>query len=130
MKFGDVGLGMTLSDDKNSVTFSGFNTGGIDNGVLINHVNTDIRNTALTLNNGTNTLSLISDRFHNLRLAWDNMTVSNSIALQPVLSCATADRPSMAGQYNIKGFSVFDTTLGRPIWWDGSKWIDSTGVGV
>ena len=130
MKFGDVGLGMTLSDDKNSVTFSGFNTGGIDNGVLINHVNTDIRNTALTLNNGTNTLSLISDKFHNLRLAWDNMTVSNSIALQPVLSCSTADRPNMSGQYNIKGFSVFDITLGRPIWWNGSKWVDSTGAGV
>lgn len=28
------------------------------------------------------------------------------------------------------GFQFFDTTLGKPIWWNGSKWVDSTGTEV
>lgn len=28
------------------------------------------------------------------------------------------------------GFQYFDTTLSKPIWWTGSKWVDSTGTEV
>lgn len=28
------------------------------------------------------------------------------------------------------GFQFFDTTLGKPIWWNGSKWVDSAGTAV
>lgn len=28
------------------------------------------------------------------------------------------------------GDSFFDTTLGKPIWWNGSAWVDSTGTAV
>lgn len=28
------------------------------------------------------------------------------------------------------GFMFYDTTLGKPIYWDGSKWVDSTGTVV
>lgn len=28
------------------------------------------------------------------------------------------------------GFSHFDTTLNKPIWWNGSKWVDATGTTV
>lgn len=28
------------------------------------------------------------------------------------------------------GTMIFDTTLNKPIWWDGSKWIDANGAGV
>lgn len=32
---------------------------------------------------------------------------------------------------NIKiGFQYFDTTLGKPIYWNGSKWVDATGTEV
>ena len=24
----------------------------------------------------------------------------------------------------------FDTSLGKPIWWDGTKWVDAGGVAV
>ena len=39
----------------------------------------------------------------------------------------TADRPTdrlQVGQF------YFDTTLGLPIWWDGSDWIDASGTVV
>lgn len=28
------------------------------------------------------------------------------------------------------GFCYFDTTLGKPIWWNGSAWVDATGATV
>ena len=28
------------------------------------------------------------------------------------------------------GFQYFDTTLNKPIWWTGKKWVDATGADV
>lgn len=28
------------------------------------------------------------------------------------------------------GLTYFDTTLGKPIWWNGTAWVDSTGASV
>jgi hypothetical protein len=39
----------------------------------------------------------------------------------------TADRPG-TGLY--LGKPYFDTTLGIPIWWSGTKWVNSSGTGV
>jgi len=38
----------------------------------------------------------------------------------------TASRPSTT----IVGQSYFDTDLTKPIWWDGSQWVDATGTTV
>jgi hypothetical protein len=46
-------------------------------------------------------------------------------ALGPV-SGTTAARPVVT----IKGFPYFDTTLGKPICWNGSHWVDATGTQV
>lgn len=40
-------------------------------------------------------------------------------------SGAMADRPTTS-MYTGKRF--FDTTLGKPIWWNGAKWVDATGT--
>lgn len=37
----------------------------------------------------------------------------------------TADRPTLSLFVNQQ---YFDTDLGRPIWWNGSAWIDATGT--
>lgn len=29
-----------------------------------------------------------------------------------------------------RGYQYYDTTLNKPIWWTGSKWVDATGVDV
>ena len=31
---------------------------------------------------------------------------------------------------NLKGTYYFDTTLGKPIWWNGTAWVDATGATV
>lgn len=41
---------------------------------------------------------------------------------------ATADRPTLLACN--KTFQYFDTTLGYPIWWTGTAWVDSTGTTV
>jgi hypothetical protein len=38
----------------------------------------------------------------------------------------TAERPTTAAL----GYMFFDTTLGHPVWWDGTNWVDATGVTV
>ena len=30
----------------------------------------------------------------------------------------------------LPGQPYFDTTLGKPIWWSGSTWVDATGTAV
>jgi hypothetical protein len=43
-------------------------------------------------------------------------------------SGATLDRPIDTGPIKLRvGQFYFDTTLGLPIWWDGSDWIDAAG---
>ena len=42
-------------------------------------------------------------------------------------SGVTADRPT-TGLY--LGRQYFDTTLGYPIWYDGTNWVDATGSTV
>lgn len=45
-----------------------------------------------------------------------------------VLRCGeTTDRPTLpTGKYI--GFQYFDKTLGKPIYWNGTAWVDATGV--
>ena len=39
----------------------------------------------------------------------------------------TDERPTTG---MLPGFQYFDTTLGKPIWWNGEQWIDALGNSV
>lgn len=43
-------------------------------------------------------------------------------------SCTSTSRPSTT-ELPV-GFPTFDTTLGKPIWWTGNKWVDATGAQI
>lgn len=45
---------------------------------------------------------------------------------QPILSGSTASRPSVTSV----GSQYFDTTINKPIWHNGSSWVDSNGTNV
>ena len=45
---------------------------------------------------------------------------------QDILAGATSERPTLKPP----GYMYFDTTLGKPIWYTGTSWIDSTGSNV
>jgi hypothetical protein len=40
----------------------------------------------------------------------------------------TTSRPALSSSY--AGTQYFDTTLGLPIWWAGTAWVNAAGVGV
>ncbi len=42
----------------------------------------------------------------------------------PLISGDTASRPATPAT----GTMYFDTTLGMPVWYDGSGWVDATGT--
>lgn len=41
---------------------------------------------------------------------------------------ATSERPSLSSAQ--VGVVYFDTTIGKPIWWNGASWVDATGANV
>jgi hypothetical protein len=48
---------------------------------------------------------------------------------QVVTSGTTASRPVISATGSL-GFAYFDTTLGKPVWWNGTVWKDATGTTV
>ena len=47
------------------------------------------------------------------------------VRIEPAYASTTANRPVT---FLRVGRPWFDTTLGKPIWWDGTQWVDATGV--
>lgn len=64
--------------------------------------------------------------------SWHNINYQNENWLH---KGTTADRPNLTpasdGRKNHQeGFFYFDTTLNKPIWWNGDSWVDATGQSV
>lgn len=55
-----------------------------------------------------------------------NLYVDQEIEKVKPKGGSTASRPTNMMLFG----SYFDTTLGIPIWWDGTKWVDAGGVTV
>ena len=53
-------------------------------------------------------------------------TPSGAVWVRP--TCTTADRPAAADVR--AGFSIYDTTIGKPIFSTGTAWVDATGAQV
>jgi hypothetical protein len=60
----------------------------------------------------------------NLRIYFNNLDNFLTVISTPQ-NGATADRPTQNLQV---GQFYFDTTLGIPIWYDGTDWVDATGT--
>lgn len=46
------------------------------------------------------------------------------------VSGSSAERPTTISGNDYKGYQFFDTTLNKPIWYNGSGWVDATGASV
>ena len=68
-----------------------------------------------------------------LRLYFNTLDAANGQTIDAVNTLSTpsagitADRPSTGLQV---GQFYFDTTINRPIWWDGTNWINAAGTVV
>jgi hypothetical protein len=74
------------------------------------------------------------DLFNNqLRVYFNTLDAANVQTQQAITTLSTpsagttALRPSTSLQV---GQFYFDTSLGIPIWWNGSNWVDATGTVV
>jgi hypothetical protein len=62
----------------------------------------------------------------NLRIYFNNLD-NFLVAISTPQNGTTANRPTQSLQV---GQFYFDTTLGYPIWYDGTDWVDATGAAV
>ena len=60
----------------------------------------------------------------NLRIYFNNLD-NFLVAISTPQNGETADRPTQNLQI---GQFYFDTTLGYPVWYDGTDWVDATGT--
>ena len=67
----------------------------------------------------------VDDTIYISKSTSNNENLYRQIPINTVVS--TALRPT---QNLYIGLSIFDTTLKKPIWWNGSNWIDATGTVV
>lgn len=58
-----------------------------------------------------------------------NIVGDKNVLTQAMINKANTIQERPANIIN-KGFQYFDTTINKPIFWDGSKWIDATGATV
>ena len=86
-------------------------------GDFISCVNNDI--TAPNISNGS--------YFSNSAARWNYVS-------KGLRKGSTANRPTLFVSRSWitldEGYCYFDTTLGKPIWWNGTAWVDSTGTTV
>ena len=85
-------------------------------------------NVAVDLNDFTLDLDIQLQRWmDNLSKQSVSPTLSSGSNTTTPLSGSTSTRPTN----NLEnGLQYFDTTLGKPIWWNGTDWVDSTGTTV
>ena len=90
------------------------------NNIILNKGIYDIKNITPILNTGT---VFIDGNKVYLK------TESEQLLIPYTLIGDTASRPTFENNKD-SGFQYFDSTLSKPIWWTGKKWVDSTGADV
>jgi hypothetical protein len=74
---------------------------------------------------------LYIDQLNNAIRLYFNQVDNFSQSILVPNSGSTADRPVTSTQVPLPiGLFYFDTTLGYPIYWDGTQWVDATGTPV
>jgi hypothetical protein len=67
------------------------------------------------------------DQLLNVLRLYFNELDNFSLSIKTPTYGVTSERPTEGLAI---GLFYFDTTLGIPIWWDGSNWVDATGATV
>lgn len=66
----------------------------------------------------------------NLRFGSADVSISERSRVQLVHASETWFRPTLTSHWRDIGYMFFDTDLGKPIWWNGTKWVDANGNAV
>ena len=65
--------------------------------------------------------------YNSIKKVWTKLDTSKPFYTEGNERCAglKKNRPTLANKENDKGYQYFDTNLLKPIWWNGTSWIDS-----
>ena len=74
----------------------------------------------------TDSILNVSNTILNKTICNDIYSVQNKNIIKTIVICPSSRRPESP----IQGDSCYDTSINKPIWWDGSNWIDATGTVV
>lgn len=95
--------------------------------------NISLINSEVTVNDtnfvfSNNTTGVYSIKNENIltTLTYNGNRVENIFDLRSKSTGVTASRPNNVPS----GFQYFDTTINKPIYWTGTKWVDATGADV
>ena len=114
------------NDSTITITQSSFKSRNIsalnvkNNNIILNKGIYDIKNITPALNTGT---VFIDDNKVYIK------TESGQRLISYTLIGDTANRPTFENNKD-SGFQYFDSSLSKPIWWTGTKWVDATGADV
>lgn len=114
------------NDSTITITQSSFKSRNIstlnvkNNNIILNKGIYDIKNITPALNTGT---VFIDDNKVYIK------TESGQRLIPYTLIGNTANRPTFENNKD-SGFQYFDSSLSKPIWWTGTKWVDATGADV
>lgn len=80
------------------------------------------------LSGSNNYYGFITDGGDILFELFERITIGTNLLTYIKPSCLLL--PSNNRPYAIEGAFVYDTTLKKPIWWNGTNWVDATGAAV
>ena len=125
LKLNGKGISIVEQNDGSTV-ISGLKYSPIANG--LNVQNNDGTNDGLILTKGSNSVTLYLDNNNNLRIGVTGQTNSEGAKIMYNNGGNTGSRPSLTNHWRDVGAMYFDTTLNKPIWWNGANWVDSNGT--
>ena len=127
-KIDGKGMSIVLQND-GSVVYNGFRYTPIANGLKLINENTVAD--GLILGRGNEEQVIYLDKNGVLRLGYTYFTSDlEGARFQYVSGGDTGSRPILTAHWRDIGFQYFDTTLNKPIWWNGTKWVDAIGQNV
>lgn len=125
---GRVYLRKNIVGDKNVLTQAMINKA---NTIYVIQYDYDLKEASINIPENS-VLNFIGDAIGNGTIIGNKTKVINLNVDRIILSGTwfdsgiTSNRPTNV----LVGFQYFDTTVNKPIFWDGSKWIDATGATV
>ena len=72
----------------------------------------------------------IKDNCRNTEISYMSNVPSNAKLVNPITNFALSKIGKTRPDNPYTGFNFIDSSLNKPIWWTGSKWVDATGADV
>lgn len=127
-KINGYGFDYQYNPTNGQLNFRNFRNIPIDGGFKIK---SNSPNESLIFEKNNSELSFYLDNDLEMRVGNPTQAITEGARLLYVMSGNTGSRPTfLSSHWRDKGYQYFDTTLNKPIWWNGTNWVDANGVTV